>query len=107
VRQELFKSVSLQMNLYINFVAALITIFDKLESRRLSLLRRKTRVPERVFHALFFLGGGVGVSLAFVMFNHKVSKTDFLGRCLLSYACRLLILRMVVEGNILQVVMYG
>ena len=93
--------MSLRYHLTIDFIAFFVSLYDKLASKLIAkwLSQSSTRfhstvlyrIPESTFYLLAFLGGGWGLILSFIFFNHKVRKTRFLVKCGAALVLRILL----------------
>ena len=99
-------SLSLRYHLCIGFIAFFVSLYDKFIAKsstkssiksstrflyRIPAYRIPVRVPESTFYLLAFLGGGWGLILSFIFFNHKVRKTRFLVKCGAALVLRILL----------------
>ena len=81
--------MSLRYHLTIDFIAFFVSLYDKLIAK--SSTRFLYRIPESTFYLLAFCGGGWGLILSFIFFNHKVRKTRFLAKCGAALVLRILL----------------
>lgn len=70
-------------NRAICFLGAGISLFDKIIAPTAA-----RRVPEYIFVVLALFGGGTGLFLSFILFNHKIRKTLLLNQLILAIVLR-------------------
>ena len=71
-------AVALYSGTFVNAFAFLLSLYDKAIAK--GKVRALQRVPEASFALVALLGGGLGLAVSFVVFNHKVRKGKFLLR---------------------------
>ncbi len=59
--------------LFLNILGFVMVMLDKYEAKN-----RLWRIPERTFFLLSILGGGIGVFLGLLTFNHKTKHWYFM-----------------------------
>ncbi len=59
--------------LFLNILGFVMVMLDKYEAKN-----RLWRIPERTFFLLSILGGGIGVFLGLLIFNHKTKHWYFM-----------------------------
>mmetsp|Transcript_20282 Transcript_20282/g.42497 ORF Transcript_20282/g.42497 Transcript_20282/m.42497 type:complete len:103 (+) Transcript_20282:190-498(+) len=74
-------------NRAICFLSACVSLFDKLIAPTAA-----RRVPEYIFVVLALFGGGTGLFLSFILFNHKIRKTLLLNQVVLATVVRYFLL---------------
>jgi len=71
-------------NFYVSILSLSLSAYDKTVARKGSL----QRVPEYFFVVAGFAGGGAGLFLSFILFNHKVRKPPLIGSIVIAVLLR-------------------